>query len=172
MTGTVTDEDFYNEHAALLGHVTLAWNDCHSVVLEIFHTLSGGSWEAASSTFLALNSDYERRKITLERMNGILDTYNDQAISELGTQLLSQLRSLAGERNLATHTMWVAVMPQREIRPHPGLPQPKSLNADFKAQFSKLTTGLRGLFRELMRYDAALRVHLEQRNGHPPATAK
>ena len=28
----ITDENFYNEHAALLGHVALAWNDCHSVV--------------------------------------------------------------------------------------------------------------------------------------------
>jgi hypothetical protein len=30
---------FYNEHAALLGHVTLAWNDCQYMVLSIFHIL-------------------------------------------------------------------------------------------------------------------------------------
>ena len=54
MTEPITDENFYNEHAALLGHVALAWNDCHSVVLSIFHTLSGVSWRNASSIFLAL----------------------------------------------------------------------------------------------------------------------
>jgi hypothetical protein len=32
MTEPITDETFYNEHAALVGHVALAWNDCHSVV--------------------------------------------------------------------------------------------------------------------------------------------
>ena len=41
MTEPVTEDDYYEEHAALLGHVTLAWNDCQYMVLSIFHTLSG-----------------------------------------------------------------------------------------------------------------------------------
>jgi hypothetical protein len=49
MTEPVTDENFYNETAPLLGHVALAWNDCHSVVLSIFHTLSGVNWRNAIS---------------------------------------------------------------------------------------------------------------------------
>jgi hypothetical protein len=36
MTEPVTDENFYNENAPLLGHVALAWNDCHSVVFRSF----------------------------------------------------------------------------------------------------------------------------------------
>jgi hypothetical protein len=40
MTDTVIEE-----HAALLGRVTLAWNDCQYLVLSIFHALSGASWE-------------------------------------------------------------------------------------------------------------------------------
>src|SRR5262245_9976843 len=48
------DDKYYEEHAALLGHVTLAWNDCHSIVLSIFHTLAGVSWENAYAIFLAL----------------------------------------------------------------------------------------------------------------------
>ena len=47
MTEPITDDNFYNEHAGLLGHVALAWNDCHGVVLSIFHTLSGVSWRNA-----------------------------------------------------------------------------------------------------------------------------
>jgi hypothetical protein len=37
----VSDEEYQNEHAAMLGRVTLAWNDCHSTVFTIFHDLSG-----------------------------------------------------------------------------------------------------------------------------------
>jgi hypothetical protein len=60
MTEPINDETFYNENAALVGHVSLAWNDCHSVILSIFHTLSGVSWHNASSIFLALKSDHDR----------------------------------------------------------------------------------------------------------------
>jgi hypothetical protein len=166
----MTAEDkYYEDHATLLGHVTLAWNDCHSTVLAIFHTLSGVSWEKAYAIFLALKSDHDRREITLALMKEVLNTNNDQPMRERGTRLLGQLAGLAGDRNLATHTMWVTVMPQREfqptgqpeVRPHPNLPRPKNLKDDFKSQFSNLTTNLRNLFRELMQYESALRAHLQ-----------
>ena len=154
--------EFLEDHAALLGHVTLAWNDCHSIVLSIFHTLSGVSWEKAYAIFLALKSDHARREITLALMNEVLNTKNDEPMRELGTKLLGQLAGLAGERNLATHTMWVTVMPDREVLPHPMLPRPKQLKQDFKSQFSKLATDLRHHCHELMKYEGGLRVHLEQ----------
>jgi hypothetical protein len=166
---TVTDEKYYNEHAALLGHVTLAWNDCHSMVLSIFHTLSGLSWGKAHAVFLALKSDHGRREITLALMTEVLNADNDRPLREHGTQLIGRLAGLAGERNLATHTMWITVMPQREVRPHPALPRPKILKDDFKSQFADLTTKLRDLFHELLLYHAALRVHLEQRDQRQSA---
>jgi hypothetical protein len=150
-----------------LGHVTLAWNDCHSMVLDIFHTLSGLSWGKAQAVFLALKSDHDRREITLVLMAEVLNTENDQPLREQGTKLLGQLAGLAGERNLATHTMWITVMPQREVRPHPALRRPKNLKADFKSQFTSLTTKLRGLFRDLLRHHAALRVHLSSVTNDP-----
>jgi len=171
MTEPITDENFYNEHAALLGHVALAWNDCHSVVLSIFHTLSGVSWQNASSIFLALKSDHDRRQTTLALMDQVLDTDNDRTIRDWGKQLLGQLGNLGYEGTVATHTMWVTVMRQRKISPHPDLPKPpKHLKEDFKSQFSKLTTNLRDLFRELLLHHSALRVHLEQRNRQPATT--
>src|SRR5262245_18570815 len=165
----VTDDQYYEQHAALLGYVTLAWNDCHSIVLSIFHTLSGVSWERAYSIFLALKSDHQRREITLALMKGVLSTSNDEPMRKKGEELLDKLAKLSGERNLATHTMWVTVMPDRaffpdaqpEIRPDPALPRPKKLKEDFKSQFSNLTTELRNLFRELMLFHGGLRVHLE-----------
>ena len=166
----VTDDQYYEQHAALLGYVTLAWNDCHSIVLSIFHTLSGVSWERAYSIFLALKSDHQRREITLALMKGVLSTSNDEPMRKKGEELLDKLAKLSGERNLATHTMWVTVMPDREffpkaqpeIRPHPDVPRPKKLQADFRSQFSNLTTELRNLFRELMLFHAGLRVHLDE----------
>jgi len=158
----VSDDKNFEEHAALLGHVTLAWNDCHSIVLSVFHTLSGVSWGKASAIFLALKSDHARREITLELMKQVLNTKNDEPIRKLGEQLLRKLGKVAGERNLATHTMWVTVLPEREVQPHPALPRHKKLQEDFKSQFSKLATDLRHHCHELMKYEGGLRVHLEQ----------
>jgi hypothetical protein len=100
-------------------------------------------------------------------MKKVLNTKNDTLIRKKGLQLLENLENLADERNLATHTMWTVVMPEREIRPHPMLPPPKKgvLNDDVRAQFTELTTKLRDLFAELWQYEPALGVHLEQRNS-------
>jgi hypothetical protein len=69
--------------------------------------------------------------------------------------------------------MWVTVMRQRKISPHPDLPKPpKHLKEDFKSQFSKLTTNLRDLFRELLLHHSALLVRLEQRNRQPATTER
>jgi hypothetical protein len=173
MTEPITDEKFYNEHAALLGHVALAWNDCHSVVLSIFHTLSGVSWHNAGSIFLALKSDHDRRETTLALMDQVLNTDDDRVIRDQGKQLLGQLGNLGYEGTVATHTMWVTVMRERKVSPQPDLPKPpKNLKDDFTSQFSKLTTDLRDQFRELLLHHSALRVHLEQRNRHPSTTER
>jgi hypothetical protein len=162
MADTDDEDRFYNEHAALLGHVTLAWNDCQSMVMQIFHTLSGTSWAKSTSVFLALKSDQSQRDITVALLLAVLNRADDDGMRQLGTSLVGQLGSLAGERNAATHTMWITVMPSRRVEPHPAIPKPKILKPDFKSQFEGLTQKLRKLFRELLKYEAALRVHLEQ----------
>ena len=163
MMDDTDDEDrFYNEHAALLGHVTLAWNDCQSMIMQIFDTLSGTSWGQSTSVFLALKSDQSQRDITVALLLAVLDRADDDGMRQLGTSLVGQLGALAGERNAATHTMWITVMPSRKVQPHPAIPKRKALKPDFKSQFENLTQNLRKLFRELLNYEAALRVHLEQ----------
>jgi hypothetical protein len=81
---TVTDDEYYAKHAALLGRVTLAWNDCHYMVLCIFCTLSCDSWTKACATFFEQNSDHNRRGITLTRMKKVLNTKNDELMQEKG----------------------------------------------------------------------------------------
>jgi hypothetical protein len=157
------DEDrFYDKHAALLGHVTLAWNDCQSMIIQIFHTLSGTSWDRSTSVFLALKSDHSQRNITVALLQTVLDRAEDADIRHLGKSLVDQLATLAGERNAATHTMWVTVMPSRKVQPHPWVPKPKALKPDFKSQFEDLTRKLRDLFRKLLDYEESLRMHLGQ----------
>ena len=60
----MTAEDkYYEDHATLLGHVTLAWNDCHYMVLLIFNILSDEGWEKACATFFEQKYDHNRRGI-------------------------------------------------------------------------------------------------------------
>jgi hypothetical protein len=158
----VSEDKYYEEHAALLGHVTLAWNDCHYMVLVIFHTLSGDGWERASATFFEQNSDHNRRAITRTLIKEVLNTKNDEPMREKTTELLDRLDRLAVERNLATHTIWRQVMPEGQVQPHPALPRSKELQEDFRSQFSRLTADLRHLLRELQVYEGGLQVHLEQ----------
>jgi hypothetical protein len=162
VSASENENRYYNEHAALLGHVTLAWNDCQSMVLGIFHQLSGLTWDKAAAVFLALKSDQAQREITIALMGAVLNTDNDSGMRDLGTRLIGTLGKMAGERNAATHTMWVTVLPERKVEPHPTLPKPKTLRPDFKSQFEALTLNLRELFREFLKFEAALRVHMEQ----------
>jgi hypothetical protein len=170
MTATVSEDKLYEDHAALLGRVTLAWNDCHYMVLLIFNVVSDEGWEKACTKFFDQPSDHNRRGITRTRMKEVLNTKNDEPIREKGTQLLDALDTLAKERNLATHTMWASVpihtmwtvgTPKNEIRPHPAVPKPENLEEDFEAQFTSLTTKLSSLLWELELYESALAVHLE-----------
>jgi hypothetical protein len=169
---TVSDDEYYEQHAALLGHVTLAWNDCHYIVLWIFQTLSGVTWEKACARFFEQKTDSNRRAITLTRMKEVLNTKNDEPMREKITELLDKLGKLAVERNLATHTIWRQVMPEGQVQPHPALPRSKELQEDFKSQFSRLTRDLRQLLRELQLYEAGLQVHLEQTRKRLTGRAK
>jgi hypothetical protein len=61
--------------------------------------------------------------------------------------------------------MWITVMPSRKVEPHPAIPRPKNLKADFKTKFETLTKNLRKLFRELLKFQAALRLHQDSAQG-------
>jgi hypothetical protein len=167
-------QKYIEDHAALLGRVTLAWNDCHYRVLLIFNILSGEDWEKACATFFDQPTDQNRRGITRTRIKKVLDSENDKQLREKGTQLLDALDNSAKERNLATHTMWASVpihtmwtvgTPKNEIRPHPAVPKPENLEADFESQFTSLTTKLGSLLEELEYYEDALATHLEIRRA-------
>jgi hypothetical protein len=161
------EEQYYHDHAAMLGHVSLAWNDCHFMVFNIFHTLSGMAWMQAQAVFFALKADQAQRDITAALLQSALGTPSGAAILERGTQLLGQIGGLAGERNAATHTMWATLMPDRKVAPTPMIIPPKTLKEDFSAQFEHLRVRLRKLFIDLVKYHGELAVHLAQQSKAP-----
>jgi hypothetical protein len=103
--------------------------------------------------------DRAQRDVTIALMKEVLATDNDRQLREWGEELLGKLNGLADLRNIATHTMWAVMMPQREVTPHPHMPRHKLLQEDFRTQFENLTTKLSKLFRDLLQFDAALRAH-------------
>lgn len=157
---TISEEDYQREHAAMLGRVTLAWNDCHYAVFHIFHDLSGMTWEKSQAVFYSLKADRAQRQATIALMKEVLASDNDQGVFEVGQNLLNRLDGLADERNLATHTMWAVMMPEREITPHPLMRHHANLKEDFRTQFDGFSTKLSKLARDLLYFDATLRAHL------------
>ena len=157
----ISEEDYQREHAAMLGRVTLVWNDCHYAVFLIFHVLSGMTWERSQAVFFSLKVDRAQRQATIALLKEVLSSDNDHGMFETGKNLLNKLDSLADERNLATHTMWGVMMPEREITPHPHMRHHSLLKKDFRAQFEGLTTWLAELTVDLFQFSDALHVHLD-----------
>jgi hypothetical protein len=58
---------------------------------------------------------------------------------------ISKIDALSRDRNLAIHSYWTTTRPpDREIRPHPFVPQHKALRDDFETQFRELLGALGG----------------------------
>jgi hypothetical protein len=154
MTGDYPDfEKMYDEHAALVGHVTLAWSNVHSQVFRIFALLCDPIGKRSEAVFFALKSDASQREITLAVINETLS----EPLRRKAAAMFGRISGLAGERNLAAHTMWATLMPVGKIVPNPSVRKPPQLKEDFEQQFKVLNERLRELFRELMQFyqDAA-----------------
>jgi hypothetical protein len=147
MTGDNPDfEKKYDEHAALVGHVTLAWSNIHSEVFEIFSLLCGMQGRRSEVIFFALKSDASQRDVTLAIINEILS----EPLRNKAKTLFGRISGFAGERNLAAHTMWATRMPDGNITPNPTIRQPSLLRQDYEQQFNTLIVRLRDLFRDML----------------------
>jgi hypothetical protein len=141
-------EKQYDEHAALVGRVTLAWSNIHSEVFAIFSLLCGMKGRRSEVIFFALKSDASQREITLAIINEIVS----EPLRNKAKTLFGRISGFAGERNLATHTMWATITPAGNITPNPMIRQPSLLRQDYEQQFQTLIDRLRDLFRELLRF--------------------
>jgi hypothetical protein len=150
MTSEYPDfEKMYDEHAALVGHVTLAWSNVHSQVFRIFALLCDPIGKRSEAVFFALKSDASQREITLAVINETLS----EPLRKRARVIFGRINRLAGERNLAAHTMWATLMPTGRVIPNPSVRKPPRLEDDFERQFQALNGKLRELFRELMQFN-------------------
>jgi hypothetical protein len=151
-------EKQYDEHAALVGHVTLAWSNIHSQVFRIFALLCGTTKRQSEAIFFALKSDASQREITLAVINETVS----EPLRDKGKAIFGRINGLAGDRNLAAHTMWATLMPAGMIIPNPSVRRPSRLKDDFELQFQTLIERLRELFRELMKFTQEIVDELDQ----------
>ena len=130
--------DLLNEHARIIGHLTIVWNTAQHTILQIFEAVSDLSPEAAQAVFFAVKSDSGQRDITMALCEAELPQ-NDSDLLPAISSGIKRLNKVAGDRNAAIHTMWdigAAVndgmmLPSRKIQHHH-----KRLSADAAQQFS------------------------------------
>lgn len=111
----MTDERDYDEaenlmerHKALLGSVTIGWNDCTHFVFEIFMDLSGMPVEKADKVFFGIRNDRTQRKIVRDLAGIALE--DKPELRDKLVRVLVDLDKTAGVRNEATHSAWAIQM--------------------------------------------------------------
>lgn len=93
----------WNEHAALVGRVTLAWNGATMQVLRIFCHLTGIGSPLAETIFFSHKSDRAQRGMILAIAKQVdLGEKDCRALSSL----MKALDKVAVGRNLAAHTIF------------------------------------------------------------------
>lgn len=159
-------EKLYDEHAELIGHITLAWSNVHSEVFGIFKILCGMKGRRSEVIFFALKSDAAQREITLAIINEVVS----ERLSNKAKTLFGRISGFAGERNLATHTMWAMRMPAGNVTPNPMIRPPSLLRDDYEQQFQTLIVRLRDLFRDMMdlRSEIIMELHRDQGTATMP----
>jgi hypothetical protein len=157
------------EHAALVGRVSIAWNDVQFEIFKLFAAVSGMPEVRAEAVFFALRNDRSQRDITLAAaLNALLDNGDlfsrcEAAINDAG--------KLSGERNAVMHAMWATKYPEGHITPSPFVRGPSKLRKDdFERQFTELTETLRNLFRRILRLRIEVEKHLASQDKAPERT--
>lgn len=143
----------WQDHAALIGVVTLAWNQNTHQLLRIFSHLTGLESPLADAIFFSPQSDSLQRNM-IKRVAQAVEL-NKASFDELKT-LLHRLQKASSGRNLAAHMIfgisafdpdtgtWGAkVVPA--LRPS----QDPRLEADFAAQFKRVEEELTAIYQDL-----------------------
>jgi hypothetical protein len=149
-SGVFDMDDLADEHAAILGHVAVAWNDVHWMLYRVFHTLSGMSEAQAKAVFFALKADSNQREIVQALAKSTLLRWPTELAQFIS--LMKRTNVVAGDRNAATHTMWATHYPSGRVMPNPWTPRHGSLTDDYEQQFLTLTKELREIFRDLITF--------------------
>jgi hypothetical protein len=160
----------WREHAALVGSVTLAWNQCVFRLLQIFVHLTGIESPLAEAIFFS-HQDRGQRQMIQRIVEGIeLDEIH---VKSLG-KLLKRIEKASPGRNLAAHIIFgVTAFDMTtggwgpKVVPVLTPSQDKRLEKDFAQQFQKVEKTLWSIAGDLEQW--VINTPFPPRSwGHPP----
>jgi len=161
----------WQEHAALVGQVTLSWNRTVHQLLRIFIHLTGIESPLAEAIFFSPRSDSAQRRLIKDVANAV--DLNASSLKDL-EKIFKRLDKASTGRNLAAHMIFGICMFDPETgawgpKVVPALPttQDPRLAADFTAQFKSVNGQLASIYQELEEW--LLRAPIPDRSwGIPP----
>ncbi len=125
-------------HAELIGRVTIAWNDLHRVIGELFEEFSDS--EAARQRYWSVRSDAGQRNLAFAAGMAALRLFPE--LRQRFETTMVEIDRLAGDRHAALHTYWTRKFPDRKIGPHEQVKRHGRLRDDFVKQFTELVKKL------------------------------
>jgi hypothetical protein len=148
MTSEISHDQLQEEHAALIGRVTIGWNSIQYRVLQIFARLSGLDFEEAKAVIYALKSDASQRDVTIALAKVVLEKRDPKTFNHM-LIIFDAIGRSSGVRNAAAHTHWVVNTRDSIVQPHPQLPKHRRLADDHVKQFKHLLVEYISLTRHL-----------------------
>ena len=112
----------WDDHAQLIGHITILTKQLQSFVMQMFWLASGSGYHTAQTSFFSIKSDTGQREMTLAAVKERLDPAADEALYRRIRSTLSQIGSLSDESNAFIHSMWAMKMPDRRVAILPNVP--------------------------------------------------
>lgn len=146
-------EKEWENHAKLIGTVTLTWNRNVHQLLQIFTHLTGIETPLAEAIFFSLQSDSSQRRL----IRRVADTVDLADVDrEALKKLLKKLEGVSTGRNLAAHVIFgvSAFDPATgtwgpKVVPALATPQDPRLREDFTQQFMQVIRTLDEIYRAL-----------------------
>ena len=143
----------WQEHAALIGRVTLAWSQNAHKLLQVFTHLTGIESPLAEAIFFSPQSDSAQRNL-IKRIVSAVEVDDVHRNSLL--RILKSLEQVSSGRNLAAHVIFgiSAFDPATNqwgatVVPTLDPPQDPRLKSDFAAQFREVEQTLYAIHRDL-----------------------
>jgi hypothetical protein len=142
--------DAQEEFAALIGRVTMYWNDLQYSILSLFEVVLGTPDQITSAVFFSLKSDAAQRDM-VQAVFATRFASDPKLVTNLG-KLMERIGKASGERNAAIHTAWSYWTNENKMGPAVAWVPHKKLSDDPKAQFEELCVRIQELDEKLWEF--------------------
>ena len=90
--------------AAAIGHLTISWTHCQSLVLQILHNALGCQISEARAVFFALPNEQTQRDVTAAALETALRLH--PGLRDKAATALRDFGRLSGKRSELVHVIW------------------------------------------------------------------